>query len=404
MRGYLLVGCTTLAIACGGGEKKKVKKPKPKTDETEEVAKPETEEDRAERRRAQARKIVPEGTSCLPLALKEEGAPRLELGASGADAIVCAVDTEEERLLGPVGCWKVDLSSGELAYTEPKPLPGRGFSVTLDKKCARGYCLPKDAEADGSVAHIAWDLDGKKVAVLVGEQVHLFDAESKDHEASFSIRGDKGATGDATAVHYVGSSIVVQAGSGPDAGVWTFKADGAPQGRVMALGGKEEKPVSTHKGSFSVLDKARIGVAERGWEIMTTYEVETGKRAKLVRAAKKPACKAAELEAFWKDGDKVSDKCKGSIEALSGHLMGATAVAGARNFLVLFRGDRLGELGVLDARSLKEAKALKMPWCPAEGGDTEEASESDDEDASEGKGGKNTRGAKTSADPEEGGE
>jgi hypothetical protein len=47
----------------------------------------------------------------------------------------------------------------------------------------------------------------------------------------------------------------------------------------------------------------------------------------------------------------------------SGHLMGATAVAGAKNFLVLLRGDRLGELGVLDAKSLAEKKAIKLPWC-----------------------------------------
>jgi len=144
-------------------------------------------------------------------------------------------------------------------------------------------------------------------------------------------------------------------------------------------------------------------------ETLTTYEVENGKRAKLVRTAKKPACKPAELDAFWHDGDKVSDKCKGSIEALSGHLMGATAIAGAKNFLVLFRGDRLGELGVLDAKSLAEKKAIKMPWCP-EGGDGEktessaEGGDAKDEKKSEDKGKGGTRGAKSSADPEEGGE
>jgi hypothetical protein len=175
-----------------------------------------------------------------------------------------------------------------------------------------------------------------------------------------------------------------------------FKTDGTQLGPVLSLGGKEEKPLSTYKGSVSVLDKARIGVGERGIETMTVVDVADGKRTKLVRNGKKPACKAAELDAFWHDGDKVSDKCKGSVEALSGHLMGATAVAGAKNFLVLLRGDRLGELGVLDAKTLQEKKAIKMPWCPEGGGD-EEAKE----DAPKG-----TRGAtkKASSDPEEGGE
>ena len=94
-------------------------------------------------------------------------------------------------------------------------------------------------------------------------------------------------------------------------------------------------------------------------------------------------------------------------------MIGATAVKGAKNFLVLLRGDRLGELGVLDAKSLAENKALKMPWC-TEGGDGEKTESSaegggDDKDEKEekeekkdSKGG--TRGAKSSADPEEGGE
>jgi len=91
--------------------------------------------------------------------------------------------------------------------------------------------------------------------------------------------------------------------------------------------------------------------------------------------------------------------------------MGATAVAGAKNFLVLFRGDRLGELGVLDAKSLAEKKAIKMPWCSEGGGEKTESSaegggdDAKDEKKTEDKGPKGgTRGAKSSADPEEGGE
>lgn len=402
MRGPFLVGCASLAFAaaCGGGEKKPVKKPKVvEAEEPEE--KPETEEDREEKRRAEARKLIPDGSSCLPTSLKEDEAPRLELAAIGADAVLCAIDTNKERLLGPVGCWKVDLATGALTYKEPEPLPARGFSVRMDDRCARGYCVPAEAKVAGNkVAHIAWDSDQKKVAVLIGDDVHLFDAASKSHESSFSVRGDKGLTNNPTAVHFVGSNIVVEgADEGAFSAVWVFKTDGTAVGPVNVLGGKEEKPVSTYKGSLSILDAARIGVSEKGMQTLTTYELETGKRAKLVRSAKKPACKAAELDAFWHDGDKVSDKCRGSIEALSGHLMGATAVAGAKNFLVLLRGDRLGELGVLDAKSLVEKKAIKLPWCAAE----EEGGEGTAEEKEAPSG---TRGAqqKTSSDPEEGGE
>ncbi len=406
MRGYVLVGLTGLAItACGGGgDKKTLKKPSTDGDESSSSSKPETEEDREAKRRKAAQKIVPDGATCLPVALREEEAPRLDLAAVGADAIVCAVDVSPERMLGPVGCWKVDLASGALAYKDPEPLPGRGFISRLEKGCTRGFCLPKDAKPSAKVAQIAWDLESKKVAMLVDNDVHLFDAETKAHESTFSAVGDKGISGKATNLHFVGSTVVIEAANeGAGSGVWVFKTDGTQQGPVLALGGKDEKPLSPHKGSVSILDKARIAVSERGMETLTTYEVETGKRAKLVRTAKKPACKPAEIDAFWKDGDKVGDKCKGSIEALSGHLIGATAVAGAKNFLVMLRGDRLGELGVLDAKTLAEKKSIKMPWCTDDAGggsDKDAAAKGEAESAPK----KSTRGAKTSSDPEEGGE
>jgi hypothetical protein len=413
MRGYVLVGLTSLAISgCGGGGgKKKVVKPDDGADKAT-AKKPETDEDREAKRRKAAHEIIPEGSKCLPVVLKEEEAPRLDLAASGAEALVCAIDANPERLLGPIGCWKVDLASGGLTYKDPEPLPGRGFAVKLTNGCALGYCLPKAAKSKDGVAFFALDLEGKKVAMLSGEEVHLFDAGSKDHESSFSITGDKGITGKATNVHFVGSTVIVEAAGENTGGVWLFKTDGTAVGPMLALGGKDEKPLSTFKGSFSILDKARIAVSERGMEALHVYELENGKRAKLVRASKKPSCKPAELDAFWKGADKVSDKCKGSIEALSGHLLGATAVAGARNFLVMLRGDRLGELGVFDAKTLVEndKKTIRMPWCTeSEGGDADKSSGKGEDDKkveekASPKGG--TRGAtkKTSGDPEEGGE
>jgi hypothetical protein len=136
---------------------------------------------------------------------------------------------------------------------------------------------------------------------------------------------------------------------------------------VKSLGGGD-KPLTTYKGSVSILDKTRIGVSVHGMETLTTYQVDNGARAKLVRKVPKYACKPAELDAYWHGGDKVTDKCRDSIEKASGALMGATAVAGAKNFLVLLRGPRLGELGVLDSKSLAEKKAIKLPWCEAGGG------------------------------------
>jgi hypothetical protein len=253
---------------------------------------------------------------------------------------------------------------------------------------------------------MSWNLDGTKVAVLVGDDVHIFDAGNKTHESSFSVRGDKGLTNNGVGVHYVGDTIFVEgADEGPYSAVWAFKQDGTAQGPINALGGKDEKPVSTYHGSFSVLDKTHVGLSENGMETLTTYEIDTGKRAKLVRKVGKLSCKPAEVDAFWHDGDKVTDKCKESIQKASGHLIGATAVMGSKSLLVLLRGDRLGELAVMDAKSLAEKKAIKMPWCGAEGGEKsdqkEEAAPKDKKKAAPAPA---ASAPKKASDPEEGGQ
>ncbi len=359
-------------VACGGGGPKKTpKKPVTVKNPVEPVKPAETEEDRAAKRTAAAHAIIPEGASCLPPNLKDNTAPRLELGAIGADAVVCALDQDETRLLGPVACWKIDLASGGLAYIPATPMPGRGISVLMEDRCARGYCLPKDAKAPSSkVARMAWSGDASKVAVLVGDDMHIYDAASKAHESSFSIRGDKGVTNDPTAVHWVDGMIFVEgADSGPFSAVWAFKADGTPAGGIEAIGAKDGKPLSTFGGSFSLLDKTRVAVSEQGMSALTIYDATNGQRSKLVRKLTKPPCKNEEVDAYWKDeNDKVGAKCKDALQKAFAPLQGATAVAGSKNFLVMLRGARLGELAVMDAKTLAEKKVIKLPWCT--GGET----------------------------------
>jgi hypothetical protein len=355
-----------LVVACG---KKHVEKPAPVETKVEPPPPPaETEADREKKRHELAVAIVPEGSSCLPLAFKEDDAPRLELGSIGTDAIVCAIDTDRSRLLGPIACWKLDLKTGALAYQDAKPLPGRGFDVKLDDRCARGFCLPKDAKLGGDVAHIAWSYDSTKVAVLVGDDVQVFDAVSKEPASIFSIRGDKGVGNDPFAIHFIGKKIYVEgADKGAYSAVWSFDVEtGAPDGPLVALGAKSDKPTSTWHGAFAILDNTRVALAERGYEAIDVFELDTGKRARLPRKVGRPTCKPEEVEAFWRDGDKVTDRCKDSLNKLSGHFMGATAIAGGSSFLVLLRNDRLGELAVLDQKTLAEKRALKMPWCAAE--------------------------------------
>lgn len=365
----ILVIAVAPLVACGGG-----KKPAPKKPKVEEVAKPpppkpETEEDRVAKRRTAAHELVPVGTTCLPPSFKQEGAPRLELGANGADALICAMDVDRSRLLGPIACWKIALAEGGLVYDEPRPLPGHSLMVKLDDRCARGMCLPDDAALpDDKIVYLSWNNDSSKVVVLAGESAHIFDAATKAHEKSFSLRGENGVSNTPSGIHWVGDGIFVEGhDAGPASYVFVFKPDGTAVGPMMGLGRKPQM-LSTFGGSFVVLSAEKVGVAEKGFTSLTSYEVANGKRAKAVRRVSNGPCKSKEVEAFWTESGEVGAKCKAHLEKTFGHLIGADVVAGRTNLLALLRGPRLGELAVLDARNLKESKTFSLPWCET-GGD-----------------------------------
>jgi hypothetical protein len=389
-----------VVVACGGS-KKEAAQP-----EQEAVVAPpphkETEEDRAKKRHDAAVAIVPENSTCLPASLKADNAPRLELAAEGSDAVLCAVDTDPSRLLGSVGCWTIDLknvdpktNSPGLVWQAPAPLPGHDVDVLLDGKCARGFCMPDDAKLDGNTAHMSWSPDGKIVAVLVGDDVHIFDAAAKTHTSSFSTKVDKGPTATPVAIYHAGAAIFVEGRDDSTDSVWVFRPDGSAVGPITALGGKADQPLSIAKGSFSIIDDSRVALADHGMETLTTYEISTGKRVKAVRKVGKVACKPTEIDTYYKGGDKVTDKCRAALDKTAGSLVGATAVMGKSNLLVVLRGDRLGELAIIEPKSLTESKkSFHLPWCDA-GGDVK-----DDVGAPTG----GTRGAvQKSGDPEDGG-
>lgn len=377
--------CLLLPLAvlgCGGGDKKPVKKPIVKDDKPKGPP-PETEQDREAKRKAAALAIVPDGSSCFPPSLKEANAPRLELAAVNKEAMICATDVDRTRLLGPVACWKIGIGDGSLVYQPAAPLPGRNITVKLDDRCARGYCIPKDAKLpDDGLVHMATNPDGSKVVVVAGDDAHIFESAGRQRESGFSIRGDKGVTNTPSAVHWIGSSIFIEgADAGPAAYVFAFKSDGQVVGPLMTLGGKETL-ASTHGGSFIVLDDTRVAISQKGFTDVTTYEVETGKRAKIQRKVSNGPCKGNEAETWWNEGGEVPAKCKDHMVKAFGHLIGADAVAGKTNLLVLLRGSRLGELAVLDVKNLTEKKSIKLPWCEV-GGDEGGAADSPKADKAE---------------------
>lgn len=367
---------TALLAACGGGggeKKPDVKKPEGGGDtQKDPPPKVETEEDRMAKRAAAAQAIVPEGSSCLPPALRETGAPKLELADVGGQIVVCATDIDTTRLLGPVACWKVGLEgSPSLSYMSGSPLPGHSVAVRLDGACARGYCIPDDAKPSDPVVHMAWSSDNAKVAVLAGDNVHIFDSASKTHESTFGIRGDAGVTNDPISIHWVGDGIFIEgADQGPNSNVWVFKPDGTAGGPIKSMDKKDPKPLSTYGGSFVVIDKDVIAIAEQGFSTLTEYTVSSGARTKHVRKLPKSPCKPAETADYWAGKtDALPPKCADYMTKNFASLAGADLLAGTKSFVVLLRGPRLGEIAVMDKKSLAEKSTLKLPWCDAAGAD-----------------------------------
>ncbi len=356
--------------ACGGGDKKPVKKPVVQQEDKPKPPPPETEQDREAKRKAAALAIVPDGSTCFPQSLKEVGAPRLELAAVAKEAVICATDFDKARLLGPVACWKVGIGDGSLVYQPPQVLPGRNVTVKLDDRCARGYCIPKDATVpEDKIVHMATSPDGNKVVVIAGDDAHIFDAASRQRESGFSIRGDKGVTNTPSAVHWVGGTIFIEGqDAGPASYVFAFKSNGEAVGPLMSLE-KKETMLSTHGGSFIILDETRVAIAEKGFTRVTTYEEETGKRTKIQRKVNNGPCKGPEAEAWWSETGDLPAKCRDHMAKTFSHLIGADVVAGKTNLLVLLRGPRLGELAVLDVKNLTEKKSIRLPWCEGGGSD-----------------------------------
>ena len=370
----LVVGSSL--VACGGGSSKQDTKKPAATKTTKKkkptTAKKETEEDRAKKRDAAAEELVASGSTCLPTSLKDPSSKlTLELGAVGSEAIVCAMDNDPDRLLGAAGCWTIDLSSSGLVFRDRNAIPGRGYPAAVNNGCVRGYCAPKDQEL-GDKAMIAWSLDGKQTAVLAGEHVHLFDAESKELSKSVALHdsahGDKALPGEATGLWFVGDTLFLQGGEAGKASIWMYKTDGSAVGPLLGLG-KGNPPVEMAHGSFSVLDKDRVAVAERGFSTLTIFEVGTGKRSKLVRKVSAGPCRSAQVESFFSpEPGEIPAKCLTHLKKSYDAFTHTTMVAGSKNFLGALGADRVGELAVIDSKNLSEKRSIKLPWCEAGAG------------------------------------
>ena len=133
---------------------------------------------------------------------------------------------------------------------------------------------------------MTWNVDRSKVAVLAGDQIHLFDAESRTYASSFSIRGERGVSGAPTGLYWNDAAILVVADDGAASPVWVFRPDGEPLGPILSPD-RPATPLSTRNGAVLLLDALRVGIAERGFSTLTIYDTATG--VQTLRARRLPA-------------------------------------------------------------------------------------------------------------------
>lgn len=310
-----------------------------------------------------------DNTTCLQTEIKSADYADLWIAMIGDNAILCLTATSLNSR-NPLTCWGVELAGsrrGMLASGLRSPPPGRWISVEFYDHCTRGYCLPAGigAPADRQ-ALMVMNLDASKVAVLASDTVHIYDAASRAHESSFSIRGDKGVTSNPIGMYWNGDAIFVEASNGTTTPIWVFKADGTPLGPIMAAEGPGNTVPSTRNGSFMMLDRSRVAISEQGLSSLTIYEIATGKRTKVVRKVPPSPCKnPEEIDGFMRDPSKRFEptKCESFLSKHYAHLINADAVSWNGSLLVALRGPRLGELAVLDAKTLAERQTISLPWC-----------------------------------------
>ena len=183
---------------------------------------------------------------------------------------------------------------------------------------------------------MTWSFDSSKVAVLAGDNVHIFDAH--DQGARIHVLDPRRQGRDQRADR---DRLERRRDLHPGARRRRPRRSGCSRptarrsGPIEALGAKDKSLLSTRNGSFMLLDKNRVAVSEQGFSAMTIYEIDSGKRSKLVRKLPAGPCKKDELDATWKDSAAtVAPKCKEYIEKTFSHLIGADVVAGAKSLLV----------------------------------------------------------------------
>ena len=171
-----------------------------------------------------------------------------------------------------------------------------------------------------------------------------------------------------TAIHWVGDAMFVEGTDGTTSarlGVQARRHAGRPD-----RGARRQGPASRSRPQRLVLassTRTRVAIAEQGFSTLTIYEVDTGKRAQArpQDAEAGPPARPTSSTRSGRSGDKVTDKCKESLEQELRRTWSVPTPSPAqelRSCCCAARGSASSRV-LASARRSPRRRAIKLPWC-----------------------------------------
>ncbi len=299
---------------------------------------------------------------CLPHALKDEPDKlHLDLGTVGGAPVACVFD--DVRV---TACWDVDVKHSALRARAAAPLPGHSYPAAVVGGCAAGWCgLDVDAAAsDEPAAVIATSTDRAHVAVAirVGDFGHrtisIYDVSTRKRVRTFT----PSISNVLVDVLYVDDRVfVIGADAGPFVGVWSAKDDGS---ETSAIDGADAGLFNLDLGGIAVLDAHRVALTDLGSETMAIITAKSGHRVDVALPHREHGdCTARDLEGL-RFGEQPDAACMQYLSREVIPYKGAPMVAQRDGTIVVeLLGEALGQLAILDARTMREKKRVRLPIC-----------------------------------------
>jgi len=295
--------------------------------------------------------------ACLP-ALATRPGSELTLGSIAGVPLACVA-----RGAKVLGCWDIDPRSGTLTARAVSAPPGRSIEAAPDAKgCVDGYCLPATGTAPERVL-MATSTDGRH-AVIGGwgsGAVAVFDTRTKKLLRSFDYSGKTDDTiigNSVVGLLYIGNMLYVRGSdAGPYEAVFAIKDDGT---RLGQLTDGKEALFSIDEGSASALDAERLALTDAFFQQLVIISAKDNSRTVIKRPFVLGPCSEDDLDVT----EPPKKSCEKHFAKTFAPYSGAELVAlPGGDLLLALSGKAVGQLALLDSKTLVEKRRLRMPIC-----------------------------------------